>query len=317
VTGSGPWSWTCAGTSGGANSNVCNATVGDNTPPAISNFRLAAGALYTNSATVSLSASVSEAIQKYILSENNSQPASGDSRWIAGSTLPGAYTTLGSLTDGLHTIYSWAMDIAGNISTSAASDSITVDTTPPVINNTSISPTTAYATSRSVTATRNDVNERLFYYTTTDTTCSVSLSDSLFSNYNGSVNFYSPDDNGKRVCFQLRDVAGNPTYALSGEISGIIPSDSVILPSGLVVSGKTYPSVDWATANNDCSLESARLPTSSELDDMYNNKSVLSISSGRYWGNEYNSSTANTKNFQTSSSAPMYKTYLYYARCVK
>jgi hypothetical protein len=290
--------------------------VGDNTSPTISNFRLAGGALYTNSATVSLSASVSEAIQKYILSESNSQPGTSDSRWVSGSTLPTAFT-FSNLSDGLKSVYSWAMDLAGNISTSAASDSITVDTTPPVINSTSISPTTAYATSRSVTATRNGVNETLFYYITTGTTCDSTLSDSLFLDYNGSVSFGSPDDNGKRVCFRLRDVAGNLSHALSAEISGIVPASSVILPSGLVVSGNMYSSVDWATANNDCSLESARLPTSSELDDMYNNKSVLSISSGRYWGNEYNSSTANTKNFQTSSSAPMYKTYLYYARCVK
>jgi len=355
VTGSGPWSWICEGTNGGANSNVCNATVGDNTSPTISNFRLAGGALYTNSATVTIAGTLSEAIQKYILSENNSQPASGDSRWIAGAALPGAYT-LGSLTDGLHTIYSWAMDLAGNISTSAASDSITVDTTPPVINNTSISPTTTYATSRSVTATRNNTNETLSYYSTTGTTCNTNLSDSLFTDYINPPTFNSAGDNGKRVCFLLRDVAGNKTYSLSDPISNIVNCSSgynldtttgqcVYVPPSYTLGG-THPnggkifycddvnnctsglvaqqadaalSVTWDTANNTCSAAGWRLPTSSELDTMYSQKASISSlpQSSRYWGDQVDSLKANTKNFATGSSAQQYMSGAYNTRCIK
>jgi hypothetical protein len=71
-----------------------------------------------------------------LISETNTQPSISDSSWQLCSTTASAFSKTVS-GDGVHTIYAWAKDLAGNIASSANSITMTLDTTVPVVALTS------------------------------------------------------------------------------------------------------------------------------------------------------------------------------------
>ena len=114
----------------------------DTTAPTVTAFSIPST---SSSLTVSISsftASDNNAVTGYLLTESSSAPLASDSGWTG--TAPTTYTFS---TQGSKTLYAWAKDAAGNVSTSmSAPVTVTVDvipssdTTPPVITNIISSP---------------------------------------------------------------------------------------------------------------------------------------------------------------------------------
>ena len=108
----------------------------DTTSPTVTAFTIPST---SSSRTVPISAFTATdntAVTGYLVNESATTPSAGDSGWSA--TAPTTYTFL---SDGLKTLYAWAKDAAGNISTSLSA-SVTVDTsTPAPITTTTTTPT--------------------------------------------------------------------------------------------------------------------------------------------------------------------------------
>jgi hypothetical protein len=113
----------------------------DTTPPVITSFALAAvwysGGPYTLPLT--FTASDDTAVTGYLVSESSSTPTASDPRWTA--TAPTSYTF--ATFSGQETLYAWAKDAAGNVSSTSVSNLFLSpvhaqpvgpsDTTPPTI----------------------------------------------------------------------------------------------------------------------------------------------------------------------------------------
>lgn len=140
-----------AGTSYGSEASFTTSTVNvtptpppsasDTTAPANASITINDGESYTNSTTVTvtLSATDNVGVTGYYLSTSSSTPAATASGWNSVSSTT-SYSGSASYPlasgDGNKTIYAWFKDAAGNIS-SAASDSIILDTTAPIVTITS------------------------------------------------------------------------------------------------------------------------------------------------------------------------------------
>jgi len=88
-----------------------------------------------------------------------------------------------------------------------------VDTTAPVI--TIANPNTSAATSKTLTASASDGTLKMSE--TTGTTCDGTLTFVAYA----SKTYTAQADNGKKVCYQAVDTAGNEAYSLSDAIAGI------------------------------------------------------------------------------------------------
>jgi hypothetical protein len=88
----------------------------------------------TTSVLLSLSASDAVGVVGYYVSNSSSVPSAGQSGWSPVGSTTSLFTTLNgwqvTAGDGVKTVYVWYKDAAGNVST-AASTTITLDTTPP------------------------------------------------------------------------------------------------------------------------------------------------------------------------------------------
>ena len=109
------------------------------------------GALYTTTPEVVLSLAVDDnlAVTGYYLSEHPTVPLAVDAGWVRVEDLPSYATDISYIFyggDGQKTIYLWAKDIAGNIS-SVVSAGISLDTIAPLITITSPTASPAYTTS--------------------------------------------------------------------------------------------------------------------------------------------------------------------------
>lgn len=121
----------------GARSAVVSATVlsagsADTTAPAIATFSVPATSNSLKVAITSLTATDNQAVSAFLVSESASAPAAGAAGW--STTTPTSYTFSGV---GSKTLYAWAKDLAGNVSTSRSA-AVAVSTTPPTVNSFSV-----------------------------------------------------------------------------------------------------------------------------------------------------------------------------------
>jgi hypothetical protein len=119
---------------------------GDTTAPTITAFTIPATATSLTVSITSLVASDNVGITGYMLTESSTKPAASGAGWTASS--PSSYT-FGSA--GAKTLYAWAKDAAGNVSSSkSASTTITIapatDTIAPTITTFAIPPTSTSLT---------------------------------------------------------------------------------------------------------------------------------------------------------------------------
>lgn len=93
---------------------------GDTTPPTVTAFDIPATATSLTVSVSSFTATDDTGVTGYKLTESASAPSAGDAGWSAS-----APTTYTFLTEGSKTLYAWAKDAAGNVSTSL-NDTITI-----------------------------------------------------------------------------------------------------------------------------------------------------------------------------------------------
>ncbi len=108
-------------------------TAADTTPPTMNTFLIPATATSLTVGITALAASDDVAVTGYLLNESAAPPLPTAAGWTLS-----APTTYTFAAEGAHTLYAWAKDAAGNVSTSL-SDSVTItlptgpDTTPPTV----------------------------------------------------------------------------------------------------------------------------------------------------------------------------------------
>ncbi|HBR15330.1 MAG TPA: hypothetical protein DD723_07295 [Candidatus Omnitrophica bacterium] len=135
-----------AGTTNGTERSF---TTLDTTAPT-SSININDGAAYTKSTVVTLALSATDnvGVTGYYISTGATAPLASASGWtsVTSTTIyNGSVSYTLSSGDGSKTIYVWSKDAAGNVST-AAMDSITLDTTQPVVSITSPTSNSIYAT---------------------------------------------------------------------------------------------------------------------------------------------------------------------------
>lgn len=182
----------------------------DTSTPVISAFAVST-ASPTNQTNWAITSTVNGTFTKYCLLENISTVSSCS--WINGTSVPTSFTV--TSTDGAKTLSLWVQDAAGNVSSRAASNSVTLDTTPP---------TAALAGQPTGTSNKYSLNidvggtgVTLYRYKigrTSTTTCSsatgyssdVSASVNVIENISNNVTYPNGDI---RLCVVGRDAAGN------------------------------------------------------------------------------------------------------------
>jgi large repetitive protein len=98
-----------------------------------------ASSLISNTQSLNLTVASCTDRSHVLVSEDNTGPTPGDSRWLNCSTTAGAISkTLISTTEGAHTLRVWARDLAGNVSATSSSLSLIYDPSPPVMTGLSI-----------------------------------------------------------------------------------------------------------------------------------------------------------------------------------
>ncbi len=102
----------------------------DGVAPAVTSFTATSPSTSLNIPITAFTASDAEGVAGYMITTSSTPPAVGDVGWAG--TVPAVYTVI---TDGNYTLYPWAKDAAGNISTVFAPASVTVDATAPTVSS--------------------------------------------------------------------------------------------------------------------------------------------------------------------------------------
>ncbi|MBK8822368.1 MAG: hypothetical protein IPN58_07070 [Anaerolineales bacterium] len=102
----------------------------DGVAPAVTSFTATSPSPSLNIPITAFIASDAEGVAGYMITTSSTPPVVGDAGW--SGVAPVIYTVI---TDGNYTLYPWAKDAAGNISTVFAPASVTVDTTAPTVSS--------------------------------------------------------------------------------------------------------------------------------------------------------------------------------------
>ena len=128
-TGTFRWDWTCPGNYGGITAN-CFAPMIDTIPPTLTSFEIPATAIFKKIPITNISANDNAAVAGYLVTETSTAPSATAAGW--STTAPTSYT-FSNIADGVatpKTLYAWAKDAAGNVSSPvSATTTITVITT--------------------------------------------------------------------------------------------------------------------------------------------------------------------------------------------
>ncbi|MBK8619442.1 MAG: S-layer homology domain-containing protein [Anaerolineales bacterium] len=186
----------------------------DTVAPTVVSFAATSPSSSLNIPITAFTASDAEGVTGYMVTTSSTPPAVGDVGW--SGTVPAVYTVI---TDGDYTLYPWAKDATGNISTVFAPASVTVDTTAPIVSSSlraSTSPSALPSVNFTVTFSESvtGVDTSDFNLTTTGVSgATVSGLSGTGSLYTVSVNTGSGDgtirlnvlNNGS-----IKDIALNP-----------------------------------------------------------------------------------------------------------
>ena len=124
----------------------------DGTAPTVDTFTVTTPSTSLNIPITAFTATDNEAVIGYLVTASATPPLAGNSGWTA--TAPASYTVAA---DGSYTLYPWARDAAGNVSSTFASPRpVSVDTTAPTITITN--PSTSPAQSKTITAITSEGN---------------------------------------------------------------------------------------------------------------------------------------------------------------
>lgn len=215
--------------------STTNFTVDATAPIALAFVRQTA-AISNNTAVALTVTNCLDATQVFTTS-TNSAPSIGDSGWQVCTTSAGGISATVS-GDGVKSVYLWARDIAGNVSATANSVSMTLDTTAPVIvSGPTVTAMLAGNSTEPIDWTVTDLTgvtiDLAFYDGSSWSTITAGLANS------GSYNWSVPalNINNARVRLTARDAAGNEEILESGNF--IIDSSGPTITSFSVNNGDT------------------------------------------------------------------------------
>ncbi|MBT1070851.1 DUF4082 domain-containing protein [Pelotalea chapellei] len=208
-------------------------STGDTVAPVVNTFTIPATSSSLSVAITTLTATDNTAVTGYLVTETSTAPLASDSRWSATAPVSYTFTTQGS-----KTLYAWAKDAAGNVST-ARSATVTVtistgDTIAPVVNTFTI-PTTSSTLNVPITALTATDNTAVTGYLVTETSTAPLASDSRWS-ATAPVSYTFTTQGSKTLYAWAKDAAGNVSTARSATVTVTIPvlTGSTLWPSTTV-----------------------------------------------------------------------------------
>lgn len=184
----------------------------DSTPPSAPAITLSSASL-TNSTAITFTAS-SCADTPFVLVNESTQPAMGDSAWQACSTTASAIThTLSPATEASHSFKVWSKDSVGNVSSTATTIVVIYDITPPSLTLPNLPLTIRGGNTQSVSFSSSDLNGVASYtvqYAADGTTFSTTLlSNPTTSPYTWTIP--TVNTTGSKLKITSTDNAGNTT----------------------------------------------------------------------------------------------------------
>jgi hypothetical protein len=188
----------------------------DATPPTVNAFIIPATSTSLVVAITSFTATDNAAVAGYLLTETPAAPAATATGWSA--TAPTGYTFA---TAGAKTLYAWAKDAAGNVSTSmSATVTITLavaDTTPPTVTTFAI-PATATSLAVSITTLTATDNVGLAGYRLTETPAAPAATATGWS-ATAPTGYTFATAGAKTLYAWAKDAAGNVSTSMSATVT--------------------------------------------------------------------------------------------------
>ena len=245
---------TATDAAGNSASAVSSAFTIDSTAPTSPSFTISS-ANPTSSSIISATVSSCSDADQILLIEANTQPTGIESGWANCSTSVGAHSITIS-GDGAHTVYLWSKDAAGNIALASTSQSVTLDTTAPVIAS---GPSIASAmnkggASTSITWSLTDTTTATveLLYSTNNGSTFTSIASGLTNNGTYSWTIPAADSSTVKLKLVATDQLGFSSNA-TGEaftIDSTAPAVAITTPTGPLKGGVTVALSYSATDTN-------------------------------------------------------------------
>ncbi|HVN24434.1 MAG TPA: C1 family peptidase [Syntrophorhabdales bacterium] len=240
---------------------------GDSAPPTVTNFVIPSTSTSLTVTITTFTATDNVAVTGYLLTETSSTPSASASGWSA--TAPATYTFSSA---GTKTLYAWAKDAAGNVSTSATGVvTITLaDLTPPTVTNFVIPSTSTSLTVTITTFTATD-NVAVTGYLLTETSSTPSASASGWSATAPATYTFS-SAGSKTLYAWAKDAAGNVSTGVSRGVTITLADSSAptitgfIIPStstSLTVTITTFTATDNVAVTGYLLTETSSTPSAS------------------------------------------------------
>ncbi len=226
------WAKDAAGNVSTSRSAAVTITLPDATPPSVTGFTIPSASTSLTVSITTFTATDNVAVTGYLITESATKPAATAPGWSA--TAPTSFTASAS---GARTLYAWAKDAAGNVSTSlSAPVTITLpDSAPPNVTGFTIPSTSTSLTVSITTFTATD-NVGVTGYIVTESATAPSASATGWS-ATAPVNFTASAAGARTLYAWAKDAAGNVSTSRSASVTITLPDATP--PS---VTGFTIPS---------------------------------------------------------------------------
>lgn len=207
--------------------------------------------LYSQSTNLTLTATTCSTEVKSVLINEGSQPTKTDPEWQNCQTTPGGLLyTLATMTEGLHSLKSWSMDEAGNISVSATTVPSYLDLTPPALNFVSLPENVKGGAAQSFSLSLTEVNasatQEIFYQFYDGSSWSDvgtrTISDGPLSSvtFSKAINIPLLNVSGAMIRATYQDLAGRQTQITSApfKVDSVAPvASNLSINEGATVTG--------------------------------------------------------------------------------
>jgi hypothetical protein len=186
----------------------------DTTPPTVTGFTIPATSTSLTVAITTLTATDNVAVTGYIVTETATAPAAAAAGWTAAAPASYTFTTAGA-----KTVFAWAKDAAGNVSTSLSAP-VTIalpDATPPTVTGFSI-PATSTSLVVSITTFTATDNVAVTGYIVTEAATAPAAGAAGWSSA-APANYNFTTAGAKTLYAWVKDAAGNVSTSLSASVT--------------------------------------------------------------------------------------------------
>ena len=221
-----------------ASVNITIITTTDSTAPTVNTFTIPATSKSLTFAITSFTATDNVGVTGYIITESSTTPSATASGW--STAVPTTYTAAAA---GTHTLYAYAKDAAGNVSTGkSASVNITIittaDTTRPTVNTFTI-PATSKSLTFAITSITATDNVGVTGYIITESSTRPSATASGWSTAVPTT--YAAAAAGTHTLYAYaKDAAGNVSTGKSASINITVAASALSDDIAIFVNGAWY-----------------------------------------------------------------------------